>query len=70
MIVSEVEDVALGINFAINDSGKVDTIYSMMVNWKATPTLGKKKKNLAKDKLQQWLSVRLKKDSVIILETN
>jgi hypothetical protein len=69
-IVPQIENVAIGENFSINDSGYVDTIYSMMVIWNPDKKIKKKQKDEARIKLQEWLMVRLKKDSVIILDVN
>jgi hypothetical protein len=69
-IVPQIENVAIGENFSINDSGYVDTIYSMMVIWNPDKKIKKKQKDEARIKLQEWLMVRLKKDSVIVLDVN
>jgi uncharacterized hydrophobic protein (TIGR00271 family) len=69
-IVPQIENVAIGENFSINDSGHVDTIYSMMVVWNPDMKIKKKQKDEARLKLQQWLMVRLKKDAVIVLDVN
>ena len=69
-IVPLIDKIALGESYTVNDSGRVDTIYSIMVTWKDDKKIRKKEKSKAKEKLGRWISVRLKKDTVLVLDVN
>ena len=69
-IIPLIDKIALGESYAVNDTGKVDTIYSIMVTWKDDKKIRKKQKSEAKEKLGRWISVRLKKDTVLVLDIN
>jgi len=69
-IIPEVDKVAVGESYTVSNSGDIDTLYSMMVTWRTDKRFRKKEKNEAREKLRLWLSVRLKKDSVIVLDVN
>lgn len=69
-IIPQVDKVAVGESYSVSESGDIDTLYSMLVTWKSDKKFRKKEKNEAREKLRQWLAVRLKKDSVIVLDVN
>jgi uncharacterized hydrophobic protein (TIGR00271 family) len=69
-IVPEIERIALGESYAMNDSGQVDTLYALMVTWDSEKRIKNKAKDEGREKLSRWLSVRLKKDSILVLDAN
>lgn len=69
-IVPLIDKIALGESYTVNNTGKVDTLYSIMVTWKDEKKIRKKEKAEAKEKLGRWISVRLKKDTVLVLDVN
>jgi uncharacterized hydrophobic protein (TIGR00271 family) len=69
-IIPEVDRVAVGESYSVDKSGNIDTLYSMLVTWRADKKFKKKEKDAARERLKLWLEVRLKKDSVIVLDVN
>lgn len=69
-IVPLIDKIALGESYTVNDTGNVDTLYSIMVTWIDDKKIKKKEKVEAKEKLARWIAVRLKKDTVLVLDVN
>ena len=65
-----IEKVSLGEIFYLNDSMRVDTMFSALVQWDKKLRKNTRKKREIKDKLGNWLEVRLEKDSVIVVDLN
>jgi len=62
--------IALGENYFMADSNRVDTVYSMLIEWDDKIKNNKAKKKEISDKLANWLKVRIDKDSVIVVNVN
>lgn len=62
--------IALGENYFMADSNRVDTVYSMLIKWDDKIKNNKTKKKEISDKLANWLKVRINKDSVIVVNVN
>ena len=69
-IVPGIENVILGENFLPQESGRIDTVYSLLVTWKKDKKRKKREKEASVARLNNWLKARLEQDTVIVLSVN
>ena len=68
-IFPDIRNIAVGESYALGDSGRVDTVSTVLIIWK-DQKIKEKKKSGIRQRLGSWLKVKLKRDSVLIFDIN
>jgi len=65
-----IRKLSIGENYFMNDSNRIDTVYTLLISWDKKKMKGNKKKKEVSDRLGKWMGVRLGIDSVLVVDVD